>query len=61
MKLKLRFLKTALATLLAIAVDLSVAIPQAHAAEADTMTKTQTFMKSEGAACLKWPEVIRNE
>lgn len=61
MKLKLRLLKTALATLLAIAVDLSVAIPQAHAAEADTMTKTQTFMKSEGAASLKWPEVIRNE
>lgn len=61
MKLRRRFLKSMLAALLAIAVDLSIAAPQAHAAEPETMTKTQAFMESDGKDSVTWPEVIRNE
>ncbi len=61
MNLKRRILKAALATLAAIAVNAILDAPRAYASDSATLTKTQTFMESEGESSVKWPETMRNE
>lgn len=61
MRFKLQILKLALATLIAITIDASLNASEAYASEPSTVTKTQTFMESEGAQSIEWPETIEDE